>query len=319
MKSKQIVVIGDIILDRYVHGRVTRTSPEAPIPILEQKDTEYRLGGSANVASALKYMGGDVVEVQLIGILGNDEEAERVELLCFKSGVNPYIIHKIDGHPTTMKTRFLHDNKQLLRVDREKIVEHNVISEHNVDAILDDAEVVILSDYDKGSLNPKTIKLIIDYCNENDIITIVDPKYDNFWHYEKATIFKPNMRELLYALHSKLGKRVVEHNDIDADSYRMINEIHGVLQCTNYVVTDGRNGMTLINNGQIHFGADKRDIIDVTGAGDMVVSTLAYSLVVGNDIRKSVHYANKAAGLSVEQFGCGRVAYGEIFEPESLF
>ena len=121
-----------------------------------------------------------------------------------------------------------------------------------------------MSDYDKGALNPQTIRLIIEYCNENDITTIVDPKFDNFWEYEKATIFKPNMRELKGALYYKLGKRFVEYNDIDADTYSMIAEVNTRIKCENYVVTDGDKGMTLINNGQIYFGADKRQIIDVT-------------------------------------------------------
>jgi len=315
---KKVVVIGDIILDQYIHGDVTRTSPEAPIPILEQNRVEHRLGGAANVASALKYMGEKTVDVQLIGILGTDVEAEKVELLCFQSGVNPYIIHKIEGHPTTLKTRYLNKNQQLLRVDREEVIEHNIISSHNVGAILEDSEIVILSDYDKGALNPQTIRLIISYCNENDITTIVDPKFDNFWEYEKATIFKPNIRELRGALYHKLGKRFVEHNDIDTDSYSMIAEVHNRMRCDSYVVTDGDRGMSLINNGQLHFVADKREIIDVTGAGDIVVSTIAMCLLMGNDLRKSVYYSNKAAGLSVEQLGCGRVKYGEIVEFETL-
>ena len=110
----------------------------------------------------------------------------------------------------------------------------------------------------------------------------------------------------------------IEYNDIDADTYSMIAEVNTRIKCENYVVTDGDKGMTLINNGQIYFGADKRQIIDVTGAGDIVVSTIAMSLIMENDLRKSVHYANKAAGLSVEQLGCGRVKYGEIVEFDTL-
>ena len=316
---KKIVVIGDIILDRYVYGDVTRTSPEAAIPILEESTIENRLGGAANVAKCIKYMGEDTVDVRLMGVVGLDDESQTVELLCFRSGINPYILHKVEGHCTTLKTRFMNKGKQLLRVDRENFFPYDVITKGNVDVVLDEMSVVVISDYDKGSLNSNTIELVIEYCNNNSIPIIVDPKFDNFWNYKNATVFKPNRKELTEALCYKFGHRIIQHNDIDADIFSMVQEANTKLDCENYVVTDGARGMSLINNGsETRFDVEEKNVIDVTGAGDMVTATISYCMAMGHSIEQSVHYANKAAGLSVTQSGCGRVKYGEIFEPAKL-
>ena len=315
---KKIVVIGDIILDRYVYGEVTRTSPEAAIPILEESLIENRLGGAANVAKCIKYMGEDTVDVRLMGVVGTDDESLAIELLCFRGGINPYILHKVEGHCTTLKTRFMNKGNHLLRVDRESYLPYDVVSKGNVDVILDDISVVVISDYDKGALNLNTIKLIISCCNDNGIPIIVDPKYDNFWSYKNATVFKPNRKELTEALCHVFGQRIIEHNDIDADIFSMVREADTKLKCENYVVTDGMRGMSLVNNTEEHFDAEERNVIDVTGAGDMVTATIAYCMAMGNTLKQSVHYANKAAGLAVTQSGCGQVKYGEIIEPKKL-
>lgn len=313
---KKVVVIGDIILDRYVYGEVTRTSPEAAIPILEESLIENRLGGAANVAKCIKYMGENTVDVRLMGVVGTDSESQSVELLCFRGGINPYNLHKVDGHCTTLKTRFMNKGKHLLRVDRETYLPYDIVSERTVDVLLDDISVVVISDYDKGALNSNTIKLIIDYCNLNNIPVIVDPKFDNFWNYKNATVFKPNRKELTEALCHKFGTRIIEHNDIDADIFSMVQEADTKLKCENYVVTDGMRGMSLVNDTEEHFDAEERNVIDVTGAGDMVTATIAYCMAMGHSIHQSVHYANKAAGISVTQSGCGQVKFGEIVEPK---
>ena len=309
---KKVVVIGDIILDRYVFGKVNRTSPEAPVSVLDEKYVESQLGGAANVARCIKNIGEDNIEVQLIGIVGDDDEGNKVELLCYKNNINPCVLHRLVGHQTTLKTRYMDNGHHLLRVDREKEMDYNVISSVNIGALLKDASVVVMSDYDKGALNSNTINLVIDYCNENGIPTVVDPKFANFWEYNNATIFKPNRKELTHALYHKFGKHYIEQYDIDVDIFTMATKANTKLQCKSMVVTDGERGMSLIQNGEVHFKADVRDIIDVTGAGDMVASTIAYFIATDVNITDAVKYANIAAGLSVEQVGCGQVSLGEI-------
>jgi D-glycero-beta-D-manno-heptose-7-phosphate kinase len=295
-----VLVIGDLMLDRYLWGSVTRISPEAPVPVVDVDRTEVRLGGAANVALNLGSMG---AQVSVCGVIGNDENGLMLMSCLSREGFDTRNVLQTDSRPTTTKTRVIGNNQQILRIDQEvreeigadlraKLLEDLLKDIHRFQAI-------IFEDYDKGMLGPDLIQAVMQAAKTAGIPTIVDPKYRNFLAYGGATLFKPNLKELNEALNLRLSK-----NDIQGIAKAVIS-LREKMPHAQTLVTLSENGVLTVNSaGQWkHLGAHYRKITDVSGAGDTVVAVMALCLAAGVKLESSAIIANLAGGLVCEEVG----------------
>ena len=300
-KNKQIAIVGDVMLDKYVYGEVSRISPEAPVQVVDVKSAEYKLGGAANVANNIKTLDAEPV---LIGIIGNDIDGDIFLETMRKQNLSVRGIIKDESRPTTSKTRVIAHSQHILRIDSE--VKQNIIGKIANELIkffktnLSDFDSVILQDYNKGILTKEIISKIISLCGEAKKKVYVDPKFDNFFEYKNVTIFKPNRKELQDAL--GVG---IDGDDSAADIGKKLFEM---MKCEWLVLTRGEKGMMLFEkeSGKIvvhNIPTKAIRVADVSGAGDTVISTLAVSMAGGANIREAIILANHAAGLVCEEVG----------------
>lgn len=299
--SARVLVVGDIILDQYIYGETNRISPEAPVPIVRVKETEERPGGAANVALNISSLG---ITVQLLGITGKDEASQRLETMLKANDVECHFVHQ-DGFPTITKQRVLSQHQQLLRLDYEnELLEPQTT--HLVDKyieLIDSVDVVILSDYAKGSLNQ--IQTLIKKAREKDIFVFVDPKSKDFSRYKYANIITPNQKEFEMVV----GECKSTNDLVEKGSTLCVS-----LQLDALLVTRGEKGMTLLraNEDPVHLNAVTHEVYDVTGAGDTVIAVLAAATACNSKIEQAMALANTAAGLVIEKLGAATVTIEEI-------
>lgn len=302
INRQKILVVGDLMLDRYWMGSVNRISPEAPVPIIDINLCEDKPGGAANVAKNLSDFG---MEVTLVGIIGKDEAADDLKRNI--SSLDIKFLPIIDPNiRTTLKLRVIDRNKQLIRIDHEDINASSKIDDLNksIMSYINDFDGIIFSDYDKGVVKP-IIKNILDYCKENNIKTFIDPKGTSFDCYKNSFLLKPNLKEFEIIM----GKSNNKDEFIKKGKMMLSN-----LSLEYLLVTEGKHGMTLFSNNKVkHFQALQQDVFDVTGAGDTVISILTACFLSGEDITKSVDYSNTAASLSVQKLGSTSVSQDELF------
>ena len=302
INRQKILVVGDLMLDRYWMGSVNRISPEAPVPIIDINLCEDKPGGAANVAKNLSDFG---MEVTLVGIIGKDEAADDLKRNI--SSLDIKFLPIIDPNiRTTLKLRVIDRNKQLIRIDHEDINASSKIDDLNksIMSYINDFDGIIFSDYDKGVVKP-IIKNILDYCKENNIKTFIDPKGTSFDCYKNSFLLKPNLKEFEIIM----GKSNNKEEFIKKGKMMLSN-----LSLEYLLVTEGKDGMTLFSNNKVkHFQALQQDVFDVTGAGDTVISILTACFLSGEDITKSVDYSNTAASLSVQKLGSTSVSQDELF------
>lgn len=300
-KGKKIVVIGDIMLDRYLLGNVTRISPEAPVQVFDIGTSENKLGGAANVAYNIKTLG---AEPLLIGVCGNDDDAKILKNVFDGLGISSDGIICEDNRMTTCKTRVIAAAHHLIRIDSESRTSITEESSKNILALLEknknDFEIIILEDYNKGVLTKSLIHSVLEFARKNNKKILVDPKFENFFEYKDVFLFKPNRKELEDAILKRT-------NGIDELTERA-KEFIKKINCTNLVLTLGEHGMLLIENtaGKIEIikvPTHARKVSDVSGAGDTVISTIAVCLAGNASVKNSVIIANFAAGLVVEEVG----------------
>ena len=291
-----ILVIGDVMIDRYISGSVKRISPEAPVPIVTMDHVENRLGGSANVALNLCALG---AKVTVLSIIGDDQEGD---LLVEMMGSIPNLTfqyQKITDRKTTLKTRVMSNNQHLLRIDHEDIDDINETQAKSImntcKSIMDDKDIrgVILQDYNKGLLTTANIHSIIELCNDRDIPTFVDPKEKNFFEYKNCTVFKPNKKEILKAL----GLSQLDFDFIDQQL--RIKLSHKIT-----FITLGSEGI-YVNDGhqESKYGTTPRNIADVCGAGDTVISILCLCYLKKMPLHQIAKIANTAGGQVCEKPG----------------
>lgn len=299
--GKKICIIGDVMLDRYMFGYVNRISPEAPVQVFDLYKTENKLGGSSNVSLNIKTLG---AEPFLIGVIGDDESGEilKNEMKSLGQDISGLILDK--SRPTTCKTRVMSDSHHLIRIDSES---KSDISKKTESLILDrlikinsDIEYIILQDYNKGVLTKSLIKKVIDYAKKHKKKILVDPKFENFFEFKETFIFKPNKKEIEDAF----GRKSKSPEDLDD----MVVFLLGKLKCRNVVLTLGEQGMRIYEKikGKVQIDAIQtraRKVADVSGAGDTVISTIAFCLTGGADVHEAVLISNIAAGLVVEEVG----------------
>lgn len=297
-ENKCCLVVGDIILDRYTYGSVERISPEAPIPVIKAEKQDFVLGGAANVAGNIR---GYHIHTYICGILGNDENADAVKRMLNENGIE-YIGCCSMYRCTTVKTRIIGMNQQLVRIDQEDSKEVNEIEEkellRNIKAIISQVGIVVLSDYNKGVCSDSLAKNLIDLCNKRNIRIIVDPKCYNWTKYIGSYMITPNFKEFQEAV----GKKC---NNIEDDIEKGAKELLEKYKMKRILITRSQYGMTLVKDKcpTITFSSVQQEIFDVSGAGDTVIATIAAFLVSGYSDEEAIEIANTAAGLAVSKAG----------------
>ena len=299
--KKKILVIGDVMLDRYWMGQVNRISPEAPVPILDVNDAVDKPGGAANVAKNLSDFGMDVT---LVGLIGNDEASEKLSQLLSKTNIKykPIIDPKVR---TTMKLRVIDKNQQLMRIDHEDKNLSNLVlkSLKDIESSMNLFDGIIISDYDKGMIKP-IIKKILSKANKLGIQTFIDPKGKDFSFYKNAFLLKPNQKEF----EDIVGICPTKKSLVDKGE-----KLRKKLSLKYLLLTQGKKGMILFEENKVtsHI-AHQQDVFDVTGAGDTVISILATYVISGKSIATAVKMSNIAAGLSIKKLGSTSVSQKEL-------
>ena len=306
LSELKFLVVGDLILDKYVWGTAGRISPEAPIPIVKIAREESRLGGAGNVVNNLLALG---CEVQVASVVGDDRSGEILKQQLTEQGVSIAGVQSVPERMTTCKTRILANNQQMVRLDQEICTAINPVQEDLlldfIQKVLPDVDVVLLSDYLKGVLTDRLLTEIIHLSKQASCSVLVDPKGDNFSRYKGASLLTPNQKEAEAAAGIKI------HNPeslLAAGNY-----LHHELKLESLLITRSREGMILFTGGQPeHLAADARDVYDVSGAGDTVLALCAVGLAGGLSILAAAELANLAAGIVVGKVGTATVSSAEL-------
>ncbi|MEE2986316.1 MAG: D-glycero-beta-D-manno-heptose-7-phosphate kinase [Nitrospinota bacterium] len=305
----KFMVIGDLILDEYIWGGVNRISPEAPVPVLESRSENLTLGGAANVANNLIALG---CEVHLVGAIGQDEKGDRLLSLIEERGIFTQGIYRFVHRPTTSKIRIIAHNQQILRIDKEDNRPITEETENKIIKFVNDtmAEVsgVICSDYQKGILTEKVIKKIVHRAKNCKKQVIVDPKKAEFGLYKGATVITPNQMEVEQAVPIKINDEI--------DLERAGEYLLTLTKAKALLVTRGKDGMTLYMEKEkpVNIPTVAKEVYDVTGAGDTVVSVFAMTSAVGFNYQESAWLSNMAASIVVGKVGTAVATLDEINE-----
>ena len=300
-KKKNILVVGDIMLDKYSHGNVSRVSPEAPVPIVDIKKIIYKPGGASNVAQNLSALG---MNVTLLGITGDDNELKELIKVLRHTDIKFDPVKDLSIR-TTLKSRIIGNDQQLMRLDHEDRNKSNMHGELLKRAIkyAKNSDLIVLSDYDKGSVKSVAAD-IISFANKNNIKVIIDPKGSDYSMYTNAYMVKPNELEF-----SMIMGKIKNKKDMIAKGKKLKKD----LQLDTLLLTLGKNGMALFSKDSLlTFATSRKDVYDVTGAGDTVISVLAASLASNKTLKKSCELANIAAGLSIQQLGTVSISKSDI-------
>jgi D-beta-D-heptose 7-phosphate kinase/D-beta-D-heptose 1-phosphate adenosyltransferase len=299
----RVLVVGDLMLDRYWHGPASRISPEAPVPVVHISEIEERPGGAGNVALNIARLG---AHCTVLGLTGDDDAANALEKSLQTAGVNTRFI-RLQENATVTKLRVMSRHQQLIRLDFEDgFIGQNISGEEAEFAkLLDEHDVVVCSDYGKGSL--RNVQSLIALCREKKIPVLIDPKGTDFDKYTGASLVTPNLSEF----EAIVGE--CENED------ELVEKGQQLCQQCNFdalLITRSEHGMTLVQNDEevFHLPTRAREVFDVTGAGDTVISTLAAALAAGDDIHNAVALANLAAGIVVGKLGTASVSQEELYQ-----
>lgn len=309
--TKKIVVLGDIMLDAYMIGHVSRISPEAPVPIVSLEQEDERLGGAANVALNLISLG---AQVTLCSVIGNDRDGEKLTELINKNGISSEGIVRSNDRKTTVKTRILGNHQQLLRIDSEQTDDISTAEElallHKIDELIKSGvDALIFEDYNKGTLSKTLIHQVIEKCNANNIITTVDPKKKNFFEYQGVTLFKPNLKELKEGLNVSIN--IKDKQSFDS----AVTQLRAKLKHKITFITLSEHGVYIKDeHSEHHIPAHLRNIADVSGAGDTVISVATLCLSAGLPIELVASISNLAGGLVCEKSGVVSIEKEELFK-----
>ena len=296
----RMLVVGDVMLDRYWHGDVGRISPEAPVPVVRIRREENRLGGAANVALNVKALGG---QVTLLSMVGQDDAARSLRQLLSNQGVNTEL-GEDPNMETIVKLRVIGRNQQMLRIDFEREPDHEGLADltERFEALLVNHDVVLFSDYGKGGL--AHIPRMIELARQVGKPVLVDPKGRDWARYSGASVLTPNLAELEHVVGSWSSEWQLQEK---AQALRQQLGLQALL------VTRSEEGMTLFEEGRSSsVPAQAREVADVTGAGDTVIATLAVMVAAGMDMHDATAWANRAGGLVVAKFGTASLTYDEL-------
>jgi D-glycero-beta-D-manno-heptose-7-phosphate kinase len=305
--SRRITVVGDVMLDRFLIGRVSRMSPEAPVPVVLFDHDEYRLGGAANVANNLRELG---AAVDLIGVIGNDESGSELRNELAAKGIHSTGLIADPERRTTTKMRVVTTrNQQVSRIDFESDHEVGTAIESalasQVEMRAKSAQVILVSDYQKGVVTRRSMAHLLSFARANGLPVVVDPKVPHIDYYAGAALVTPNHIEAESATNS----RIATHED----AQRASSELRQRIGVESVLITRGEHGMWLDHAGADgHLPASAREVADVTGAGDTVIATLALAIAAGATMPEAARLANEAAGIVVGKFGASTVSPAEL-------
>jgi D-glycero-beta-D-manno-heptose-7-phosphate kinase len=301
IRNKRVLIIGDVMIDTYLWGKVDRISPEAPVPIVSEIVEESRLGGAANVALNVKALGAVPI---LCSVIGGDERGSLFIDLMEEQNLSDVGITVDDYRVTTQKTRVISGFKHLLRIDEEignplsKRVQNNFVE--LVLGLIETGgiEAIIFQDYDKGVVTKAIIARVVNLANRMKIPVMADPKFRNFMEYSSIAIFKPNFKEFVKGVKSDAAKTDIARLAVEGEQLRSRQQIDAL------IVTLSSNGILVLEGGgHLHVPAIKRDVKDVSGAGDTVISVLALCYACGMSFRQAAAVANLAGGQVCEKSG----------------
>ncbi|MCX7956880.1 MAG: D-glycero-beta-D-manno-heptose-7-phosphate kinase [Endomicrobia bacterium] len=308
--SKSILVVGDIMLDKYIWGEVERISPEAPVPVVDVKKETQSLGACGNVADNIVSVG---AKAYVATIVGDDTYAEELRSIMLKKGIIIEGMFSDTSRPTTVKTRIVAQNQQVVRVDKESRLHINPSVFFQIKNYIEDIkskiDAIIISDYGKGVITKSLLKFLINLAKKLDIPITVDPKIEHFLEYKGVTTLTPNLNEAI------LGIRLNKKPQTEEEIYLLGRKILNKLKPEALVITRGPDGMTLFEKEKIyHIPTRAKEVYDVTGAGDTVISILTLCLASGADFVSSCEISNFAAGIVVGKVGTATVSIKELEE-----
>jgi D-glycero-beta-D-manno-heptose-7-phosphate kinase len=305
--GRSVLVVGDVMLDHFVVGRVERISPEAPVPVVAFDSEEYRLGGAANVAHNLRAMG---ARVQMVGLVGTDPDGARLRAALDDAGISADTLVEDAGRRTTRKLRVVTTrNQQVARIDYEhdRAIDGEV-EQRLIEALrkaVDSADVVLISDYQKGVVTPATAHAAIEHARRLRIMSLVDPKVPHIDDYAGASVITPNHHEA----EAVTLMRIRTSDDARAAAHRFRTRA----RCESVLITRGEHGMWLLAGNEEHdLPAEAREVSDVTGAGDTVIAAMALALAAGASLFDAARLANCAAGLAVSRFGPAAISADDL-------
>jgi rfaE bifunctional protein kinase chain/domain len=307
LSDTKVVVVGDILMDEYVWGDVSRISPEAPVPVVEIKQETKMLGGAANVVNNIASLGGTPI---LCGVIGDDQTGREIVDTMLQQGLRTDGIIREPGRPTSIKTRVVAHNQQVVRFDREV---RKRLEDESIKRILDFVrqieggyEAIIVTDYGKGVISAELMEGLRKSLSDSRTLIAVDPKTGNFEFYHGVDVITPNHHEAA----AFCRMEIVDEESLVQAGRHMLSE----LNCRSVLITQGKDGMTLFErNGEIsHIPTVARKVFDVTGAGDTVISALCLGLASGMDLKSAAIIANFAAGIVVGEVGTSTVGAEDL-------
>lgn len=307
-KNKNILVVGDLILDHHIFGKVERISPEAPVPVVWANRESFACGGAANVGLNLRSL---EAKVSVCGVVGLDRFGKTLFSLMGKSGIDTKLIVRNNKRPTTLKTRILAHHQQIVRVDWESVEflspDTNKLIVNKIRKNIDDFDAVIIEDYGKGVVNPTLVSELVTICRQRRKIITVDPKEDHFDYYKNVTALTPNLKEAETAANTKIR---------DRSQIPFLGKI--IMKKLNpqaLLITLGEDGMVLFfGKDYYHIPAQAHEVFDVTGAGDTVISVFTLSLSCGANYQEATTMANFAAGIVVGKLGAATTNKKELLK-----
>ncbi len=308
--GKRVGILGDIMLDSYIVGRVDRVSPEAPVPVLLHERTVNRLGGAANVALNIKMLGSHPI---VCSIVGDDKAGNELVDLMSTLGHSKHYIIQTKNRQTTVKTRLMGNNQQLLRLDMES---SDALSPSEVDGLInrfnemvneEALDILILQDYNKGVLTKELIENVVSICKDKNIFIAVDPKFENFFAYRNVNLFKPNLKEISQAFNRDVAPELDDLDRVKDDLENSINPEYCMI-----TLSDRGVYLSKSNADSIIVPAEKDEIVDVCGAGDAVLAVSALMLYAGLGEEVTGVVANKAGKIVCQKIGVAPVSINEL-------
>ncbi len=298
-----ILILGDVMLDEYLYGSVSRISPEAPVPVVEIYNEQLRLGGAANVANNVRALGDEPV---LVGVIGEDDASIKLNQLLKEKGISKDNLIDDSERRTTIKTRIIAHSQQVVRADREDTGEISADLEKRIldrfNSVSNKLKGVIISDYGKGVITESLLQKIIPACREKNIFVAVDPKETHFFNYKKVSVITPNHHEAGFAA----AKKIKTDDDLNYVGKFLLEK----LQADSILITRGEKGMALFNaNGEVdYFPTVAKKVFDVTGAGDTVIASFVSAIAAGATLKEAAVISNCAAGVVVGEIGTATVS-----------
>ncbi|MDI6785640.1 MAG: D-glycero-beta-D-manno-heptose-7-phosphate kinase, partial [bacterium] len=308
-KETNTLIIGDVMMDEYVWGEVSRISPEAPVPVVDVSSQSFVPGGAANVANNIRALNG---KVHLIGVIGNDGIGRK---LSFELGIKQIAVDRLivdHERPTILKTRIIASNQQIVRVDKElkkriaEEIEAEIIAK--IEEVIPEVNVIVISDYGKGVITEKLISNVVSLSRKYQKKVILDPKVENYNIYKEVTLITPNQKEAREMLRTNISTL----EDLNKAGHQILED----LNCEVSIITRGKDGMSIFERGKspIHIPTIAREVFDVAGAGDTVVAVIALALALDLTFVNAALLANCAAGIVVGKVGTATVSPNELVE-----